>query len=339
VFAADVDGDGDLDVLSASYDDDKIAWYENTDGGGTFGSQQVLSTLANGAFSVFAADVDGDGDLDVLSASFSDDKIAWYENRGGQFSLATTDVAQLLVANSELHDLLKIVVTHEGRAGDSEVELASLELRFTDGDGNALGETETGALLQTLRLYLDNGSSPGAFDAADTLVASTTDFSSITTNGDGVMTFAFPDDDTNLQVAHGTPKTYFVVAEMTADAESQSPGAFDVTHRTEASSEGEDASEDIPLILEHASDVATGKVDTELSSATCQAPFDLQLTDRTVTATVTCEAGTVLTAGTNLVVMTPGALTLRAGQAIELEDGFEVESGALTAEIDPGLEP
>ncbi len=29
---ADLDGDGDLDVLSASPGDDKIAWYENTDG-------------------------------------------------------------------------------------------------------------------------------------------------------------------------------------------------------------------------------------------------------------------------------------------------------------------
>jgi surface protein len=30
VYAADVDGDGDMDVLSASKDDDTIAWYENT---------------------------------------------------------------------------------------------------------------------------------------------------------------------------------------------------------------------------------------------------------------------------------------------------------------------
>jgi hypothetical protein len=30
--------------------------------------------------SVFATDLDGDGDADVLSASFNDDKIAWYEN-------------------------------------------------------------------------------------------------------------------------------------------------------------------------------------------------------------------------------------------------------------------
>ena len=79
VFAADVDGDGDTDVLSASENDDEIAWYENTDGAGSFGTQHVISNLADGAFSVFAADVDGDGDTDVLSASQTDDEIAWYE--------------------------------------------------------------------------------------------------------------------------------------------------------------------------------------------------------------------------------------------------------------------
>jgi hypothetical protein len=83
VFAADLDGDGDLDTLSASYDDDKIAWYENLDGQGSFGTQRVISTAADGAYSVVAADVDGDGDADVLSASYSDDKIAWYENEDG----------------------------------------------------------------------------------------------------------------------------------------------------------------------------------------------------------------------------------------------------------------
>jgi hypothetical protein len=31
VYPADVDGDGDLDVLCASVGGDKIAWYQNTD--------------------------------------------------------------------------------------------------------------------------------------------------------------------------------------------------------------------------------------------------------------------------------------------------------------------
>ncbi len=48
------------------------------DGAGSFGPPQVITTSADGAVSVFAADLDGDGDPDVLSASFNDAKIAWY---------------------------------------------------------------------------------------------------------------------------------------------------------------------------------------------------------------------------------------------------------------------
>jgi len=48
VYAADLDGDGDQDVLSASSLDDKIAWYAN-DGTGQFGPQQVITTAAVGA--------------------------------------------------------------------------------------------------------------------------------------------------------------------------------------------------------------------------------------------------------------------------------------------------
>lgn len=81
VHAADLDGDGDQDVLSASSGDDKIAWYENTSG--SFSDQKVITTDAASARAVFAADLDGDNDQDVLSASSGDDKIAWYENTGG----------------------------------------------------------------------------------------------------------------------------------------------------------------------------------------------------------------------------------------------------------------
>ena len=83
IYAADLDGDGDQDVLSASFADDKIAWYQNTDGLGNFGPQQVISIEAKGAQSVTAIDLDGDGDMDVLSASLNDNKIAWYRNVDG----------------------------------------------------------------------------------------------------------------------------------------------------------------------------------------------------------------------------------------------------------------
>ena len=42
VYAADLDGDGDIDILSASEGDGKIAWYAN-DGSGQFGPQPLIS--------------------------------------------------------------------------------------------------------------------------------------------------------------------------------------------------------------------------------------------------------------------------------------------------------
>ena len=44
----------------------------------TFSDQIVITNQADGAWSVFSADLDGDNDNDVLSASSGDDKIAWY---------------------------------------------------------------------------------------------------------------------------------------------------------------------------------------------------------------------------------------------------------------------
>ncbi|MCB0266478.1 MAG: T9SS type A sorting domain-containing protein, partial [Calditrichaeota bacterium] len=76
--AIDLDGDGDIDVIASSRDDDKVAWYEN-DGDENF-TTHIITTNADYALAIFVADVDGDGDTDVLSASANDNKVAWYEN-------------------------------------------------------------------------------------------------------------------------------------------------------------------------------------------------------------------------------------------------------------------
>ena len=80
VVAADIDEDGDLDVLSASQLDDTVGWFENLDGAGAFGARVEISTLAGGAASVVAPDIDGDGDLDALAAAAGDSTVLWYEN-------------------------------------------------------------------------------------------------------------------------------------------------------------------------------------------------------------------------------------------------------------------
>jgi hypothetical protein len=118
VYASDLDGDGDMDVLSASYNDDKIAWYENTDGNGSFGAEQIITTNAAGAWSVHSADLDGDGDMDVLSASFDDDKVAWYENTDGQGNFST----ELIITTNA--DGIKSVYTAD-LDGDGNMDVLS----------------------------------------------------------------------------------------------------------------------------------------------------------------------------------------------------------------------
>ena len=64
IVSGDFNGDNEIDLVVASSR-----------------KQDGISTTADGAKSVFAIDMDNDGDMDVLSASFYDKTIVWYENR------------------------------------------------------------------------------------------------------------------------------------------------------------------------------------------------------------------------------------------------------------------
>lgn len=87
VYAADLDGDGNKDILSAANYADKIVWYNN-DGEGNFSDQRIITSDVNDPREVFAADLDRDGDQDVILAS---DELQWYENDGsGNFNLQQT---------------------------------------------------------------------------------------------------------------------------------------------------------------------------------------------------------------------------------------------------------
>lgn len=49
VSSADLDGDGDLDLVVCSYWGDFVRWYENEDGKGTFSEAAEISMDSNGA--------------------------------------------------------------------------------------------------------------------------------------------------------------------------------------------------------------------------------------------------------------------------------------------------
>jgi hypothetical protein len=104
VEAADLDGDGDLDLISTSggpYDAD-VSWYENTDGRGNFGSQQIVTVDVRFPYAAIASDLDGDGDLDLVSAAYVDDQVAWYENLDGRGSFGLPRPIGVLLGANEV---------------------------------------------------------------------------------------------------------------------------------------------------------------------------------------------------------------------------------------------
>ncbi len=134
VHANDIDGDGFYDVLSATYSDDKIAWYESIDGDGNFGQQRVITEDAEGAYSVFSIDLDSDEDIDVLSASW-DGKIAWYENLDGSGNFGEQ---QVLFQDAE-GAAYSVFSKDFDNDGDNDILYSSQEIGWfenTDGLGN-----------------------------------------------------------------------------------------------------------------------------------------------------------------------------------------------------------
>lgn len=84
VIAADFDADNDLDIAGCAGWDNLVTWWENQDGTGGIWLAHPIDSSFGGAHSLAAADIDGDGDLDLLGAAFWDHEIGWWENLGGQ---------------------------------------------------------------------------------------------------------------------------------------------------------------------------------------------------------------------------------------------------------------
>ena len=83
VYSEDIDGDGDMDVLGTAMNDNAITWWANEDGLGTVWTEHTVAVGFGGAVSVYAEDIDGDGDIDVLGAGCIAYRLSWWENTDG----------------------------------------------------------------------------------------------------------------------------------------------------------------------------------------------------------------------------------------------------------------
>ncbi|MBZ0207462.1 MAG: FG-GAP-like repeat-containing protein [Flavobacteriales bacterium] len=181
VYAADLDGDGDLDVVAgASSPNYVISWYANN-GTGLFGPQQVISTTLGNPATVMAGDLDNDGDMDVVASGHAADLLVYYANNGsGQFGSAytvgaseTSNVYMSFCADINGDGTLDVVAvssgdgklswypnTGAGTFGAQQVVAVSSGMKFAlsvdvDGDGDL--DLISMAGLYDLGLSINNG--------------------------------------------------------------------------------------------------------------------------------------------------------------------------------------
>ncbi|MFK5883839.1 MAG: FG-GAP-like repeat-containing protein, partial [Candidatus Izemoplasma sp.] len=156
VISADIDNDGDLDIISANYNDDKIEWYENNDDGtfndgvslydyaydistidvgdfnqdgyidivlatynggdgeiiwlinnqdNTFSFENWIYSSGNFVSVVYVADIDNDGDLDIIGGLEGDNLVTYFENNGSGIFSAVAAVSGTNVVDIKIHDI------------------------------------------------------------------------------------------------------------------------------------------------------------------------------------------------------------------------------------------
>ena len=83
LFLIDLDQDGDMDIISACWEQHGLYWWENLDGEGLSWTGHEIGNAMSFATSCHAADIDGDGDYDVVYSDSEHEEVEWCENLNG----------------------------------------------------------------------------------------------------------------------------------------------------------------------------------------------------------------------------------------------------------------
>ena len=206
VVTGDADGDGDMDIFGAIEGDNQIVWYENNGRNPPAFAKHIIYDKAFVAHGVNVADMDGDGDLDVLAAARDSGAVLWAENLGGQYRFSEGPFTQSARA------VLTVNAVHMGRAADPALQMAVLDVRFEDGAGNRLTTAQVAARVQSLSVYAENNGN-GALDDGDLILATETD---MTKAANGRLLVSLTSGARSALVGPGGAITLYAAASLTA---------------------------------------------------------------------------------------------------------------------------
>lgn len=175
--AADINGDGITDLVTAENDTDMISWWQN-DGAGNFISKFIVDENFKQAFAVTVADMDNDGDKDIIGAA-SKNGISWWENvdrslpgsgNGNEWTEHILDdtfegACSILTANIDGNDYPDIIAAKHKSPGFNQdyAELAMWQNTEAGTGGKVIihAETATGSYIGYDTIRLDVGDIDG----------------------------------------------------------------------------------------------------------------------------------------------------------------------------------
>lgn len=131
LYSTDIDGDSDIDLLGASSSLNEITLWQNNGGDPVNWEEITIDDNFGMAKSVTSADIDNDGNLDIIGAALSDNEIAWWSYTDGSWNKNT------IVNNySGVHSVQAVDMNNDGNMDILAAAYINNSIAWWKNDGN-----------------------------------------------------------------------------------------------------------------------------------------------------------------------------------------------------------
>ncbi len=157
LYTYDIDDDGDIDVISAEFVDNRLVYFDNIDGLGLNFVPRWLDTATGWIQprSVCVSDINGDTLPDLISGWWGSDHIGWHENLGPIVGLDDNTLTDFYVYPSPTTGILNI----QSKTSIDQIEVYNLlgQLILSNSNVNTIDISSVSQGVYFIKVKDENG--------------------------------------------------------------------------------------------------------------------------------------------------------------------------------------